>query len=159
MAGRYDGENIIIETNCPFFTAVKLEKDEQFGKFVEAEHNNTLPEPKNCSALPRAAYYHKKGMMYEVVEYDDGEEETVIKQSVLACEPADSRGRLFIPVKDKDWAAGLLQRLKKIDKNVSVDPASAMTEEELLGPLEVKAAKPKNKGGRPRKIVKTRPAS
>ena len=158
MAGEYNDDNIIIETKCPFFTAVQLEKDEQFGKFVEAEHNGTLPEPKNCSALPRAAYYHKKGMMYEIVEYEDGEEEVTIKEAVLACKPADSRGRLFINVKFKDLAARILMSLKKVDKSVTVDPASAMSEDELLGPLLDKA-KSKNKGGRPRKVKSRRPAN
>lgn len=155
---RYGEEKIIIETKCPFFASVKLEQDEAYGKLVEAEQSGTLPEPKNCSALPRAAYYHKKGMMYEVVEYDDGEEETVIKESVLACEPADSRGRLFIDVKQRDLAARILMSLKKIDKSVTVDPASALTEEELLAPL-IESAKNKSKGGRPRKVKSRRPAN
>ncbi len=158
MAGKYGDDVIIIETKCPFFTCVDLKKDEQYGKFVEAELAGTLPEPKNCSALPRAAYYHKKGMMYEVVEYDDGDEEVVVKESVLACEPADARGRLFINVKQKELAARILNTLKKIDKSVTVDPSSAMTEEELLGPIRDKE-KNKNKGGRPRKIKSRRPAN
>ena len=158
MAGKYGDDVIIIETNCPFFTAVDLKKDDQYGKFVEAELAGTLPEPKNCSSLPRAAYYHKKGMMYEIVEYDDGDEEEKIKESVLACEPADARGRLFINVKQKDLAARILSCLKKIDNTVTVDPSSAMTEEELLGPINDRN-KNKNKGGRPRKIKGRRPAN
>ena len=158
MAGNYGGDDIIIETKCPFFTSVKLENDTQYGKFVEAELAGSLPEPKNCSAMPRAAYYHKKGMMHEVVEYEDGDEEEVIKKDVLACPPADARGRLFIPIAQKELAARILNTLKKIDKSVTVDPLSAMTEEELLGPLREKAAK-RNKGGRPRKEKERRPAN
>jgi hypothetical protein len=148
-------DKIVIETFCPGFTVVNLASDENYAKLLEAEKNGTLPEPKAGNVARRAAYQHKKNMMYEIVEYDDGTTEERVKESIQPCPPADERGRLFLDLNQKDLAKKILVSLKAINKNVTTDPISALSEEEIMGPPPEKRV-----GGRPskKKVVKVYPA-
>lgn len=135
-----------------------LSRDPKYKEIKEAEKNGTLPEGKG-NTTARAAYHHKMAHMYEIVEYDDGTTETRIKPDLIVVGPSDDRGRIFLDLDQVDLARKILRTLKAIDKNVGVDPSSALSEEEILGP----PPPPPSKGGRGnvnknRKIVRIRPA-
>lgn len=140
--GKYS-DYIIIETGRPFYAVVDMYKDPEMAKLKEHELAGTLPEPKNPTVQAKAYLHQKPGMLVEdYIDEESGDRRARFKDSVLIAE-SDSRGRLFLEKDQKDLARRILKTLRRIDKNVTVDPASALTEEEILG------ADTPNKGGRP----------
>ena len=145
VEGRYS-DYIIIETRRPFYAVIDMFKDPEMQKLKDHEQAGTLPEQKNPTVQPKAGLYQKPSMLIEYyVDEEDGEKKHRFKDCVVLAE-ADERGRLFIDKSERDLARRILKTLKRIDKDVSVDIASAVSEEELLGPPPTV-----NKGGRPRK--------
>lgn len=139
IEGAYS-DYIIIETGRPFYTVIDMYKDPEMARLKEAEIAGTLPEQKNPTVMPKAGLYQKPGMLVEeYIDDEDGEKKKRFKDAVVIAE-ADSRGRLFLAKTERELARRILKVLKRIDKTVSVDSASALSEEEIMGPT--------NKGGR-----------
>ena len=145
---RYEGtysDYIIIETRRPFYVAIDMFKDPEMAKLKEHEKTNTLPEQKNPTVQSKAGLFQKPNMLIEsYIDDSDGERKNRFKDAVVLAE-ADERGRLFLKKEDKELAKRIFKVLKRIDKDVCFDPASAYTEEEVMGPPK------QNKGGRPRR--------
>lgn len=136
---------IIIETGRPFYTVIDMYKDPDMQKLKDAEQAGTLPEQKNPTVKNAAGLHQKESMLMEDYFDDDtGERRSRFKDVVVLAE-ADSRGRCFIDKQNVDLAKRILKVLLRIDKTVAVDPASALSMEQIMGPPKVI-----NKGGRPK---------
>lgn len=140
--GRYS-EYIIIETNRPFYTVIDMYKDPDMAKLKEHEKNGTLPEQKNPTVQPKAGLYQKPAMLMEDFIDEEGDRRAKFKDSVVLA-LADERGRIFLEKTEKELARRIIKVLLRIDRNITIDPSSAMTMEEIMGPVERKSP------GRPR---------
>lgn len=145
VEGRYS-DFIIIKTNRPYFCAIDMFKDPEMARLKEHELSGTLPEQKNPTVQPRAGLYQKPSMLMEdyLDETDDTPKKRFKDQVVLV--EADSEGRIFLAKEEKDLAKRIYKTLKRIDEDISIDSASALSEIEIMGTTE-----PKKSPGRPRK--------
>lgn len=148
----HNEEFIVIETFLPGYELIDLSKDESYGRLLQSEKDRTLPPPTNPNCPPRAAYYHKPGMLMEYVTYDDGTEGISTREDVLSVPKAGPDGKLHIHISLREQASVLFRALKRNNNNVCCDVTSCLTEEELCPPDA-----PKKRGGRPRKVVSRRP--
>jgi hypothetical protein len=138
------GEYFIIESNRPYYAVIDMFKDAGYGALLEQEKAGTLPKPPNPTIMAKSYLHHTKEMLEEEYETEDGDKRWRFKDTVIVAE-ADERGRIFIEKSKPELARRILKTLRKIDRNVKLDPAGAMLPEE-------DEDRPLNKGGRPRKI-------
>ena len=152
------GEKIEIKTYIKRFRSLNLGGNKEYADIKQAELEGNLPESKGNTS-PRAAYRHKDRHLYEIVDYNDGTSEKVVKEECIKnqTDPLDDQGIIQYDLSEVDEARRILRSLKAVNKKVTTTHRSAMSEEEILGP----PPPPKSRGGRGntanRQIVRRRP--
>ena len=141
MAHKPRQEFFVIETNRPLMKIVDFTKEPIYADLVDKEKTHKLPKT-DSRIYPKAAHH----LTFEMAVEQDMTGQKQLKESLFVVEPADERGRLYIPKDNPSLARKILETLRKIDKNVKLDPSGHILPEEL--PEEEQK---RLKGGRPKK--------
>lgn len=129
----------ILETDSPEFTVLDMGKNPEYAALIQKEKNKEL-KVANPRVVPRAVLFQTHEMLYnEEVDEESGKAYNVFRPEVLACEPADSRGRLYLEKGQEMLVRRLIRELKGLGRDPYLDESG----------LQLPENKEEKKSGRP----------